>query len=391
MLSDPANQIKTKFKGEPSVVAFMGVFNPPELKPGVPDVFTRDVKVKFRYMSETAENYGKVLYETEIDLAAILSRKSPFAGIIGRDKDLEARIKTVITAKPARKDSAYHMVVSRRAADFMRSSTCQQWGSCLMLSEPDWSNGANLGMFYDFGAYIAYLAGNEFSPKWLTRVTIMPVNPKRKRKSGYDPDAKFPCGHVQTFKGPTMYKNILHDALSELFFQKGLNVNDKCPSYFDSDKYSFGDSHEVHEVEQSAKEETMKNCIDFYTSEKIDERAQVRLSEYERQFNMPHPNPAEVREGVMAEEGRAARRAAERTCENIQYNGNPSRTPMRTAEFLRFVPPGKRRAIGYYYYMDDTGHMGYSMPFPIDDGVHAGNEKKYGKEFVVRLRDLATS
>jgi len=405
LLSDPANEIKTKFKGKNAVVAYMGFFYPPEAS----GVFEKDIVIKLRYIGEDAEDYGKVLYETEVEFSGLLGRKSPFAKILERDPKISGEIKVVATSRPARKDTFLDLVLSRRGADFMRGSTCQYWASCITLNpDPSWmgagsANGAALSMDYDGGGYMAYLARDELSPTWFARALVIPVDEGRKAGDSFPPES-CSCADVETIKGIGGYARIMEAALKEVFYSKGINSTKNCPSKkFSSVNYTFGSPTEANQKMKAMQDLITQNCIEYYYNEKLNERMADIAADFEHRFGgVP---PAGLIQEAENREGAASRRYATRKCK-ISFTREPdvdrdqNNIVISDKEHLKFVPPGGIRVLSWYKYLDSTGDLGYfggrddtdwnHDNYPINDAVHKEVTAKYGDDFVVRLRALAT-
>lgn len=83
------------------------------------------------------------------------------------------KIRPHLTRKPSNKSRTYTLTISRRPADFIRASSCQNWMSCFNMKDGMHMN--SIPDYFEHGAYIAYVSDNEWSPQWYTRMFVIPM------------------------------------------------------------------------------------------------------------------------------------------------------------------------------------------------------------------------
>jgi len=101
-------------------------------------------------------------------------------------RGLEEKLRQIATRGRAveGKESKIKLVISNRPIDFIRSSTCQNYGSCMRIgiqnSSGSGEGGGDMTLATQMylGGYVAYLASDELSPVWKGRVTIIPAMEK---------------------------------------------------------------------------------------------------------------------------------------------------------------------------------------------------------------------
>lgn len=133
-------------------------------------------------------------------------------------KSLKQMIVTAVTSRPSM-ETDLKMVISRRPYDFMRASTCQEWSSCFNLDDGGFAYTTK--MYLDSGAYIVYLAPDEFSTTWLCRVWILTSSPN-------EDGAPVPCVSVQPVYGLTEYQSLVQAAIDMVLAQHGVNRPHDC-------------------------------------------------------------------------------------------------------------------------------------------------------------------
>ena len=397
VLENPDNYpvLRTKYKGKNVIVAFRGFSYPTPEK-----VFEKDITVMFSYISEEADDtLGKSLQDSELPISQITGQKQ-LGKLISNNVDLVREIDKAVKSKPSKKDTFLTVVISTRAADILKASTCQNWTSCLSLSGGYHSGGMvpnslALPFIKDIGGYISYIASNEFSPKWHARALIAPVDPRKSNDADYPPKTA-PCAYVTPAYGIDKYKTMLLSAISEIFYQRGINSG-RCPNQFRGSKIIGYD--DADDRMNRVFSETKKNCIDYHYNLEIEKIMQG----YENAFNMPMP-PSDrdemisKRRGKLREDAQAKCniRARGRTGAPVLTAGPDSRKPI-SDEYIQFVPRGGLATLSYYPYFDthtigsdsDVSMRGGLPHMPITDAVHSDLIQRYGDGFVVRLREVA--
>lgn len=183
-----------------------------------------------------------------------------------KDRELVKQLST--RQKAAEGKTSLKLVISNRPADFMRASTCQSWRSCLhsdLLGSGFNSNA--LPQYIGAGAYVAYIANDEFSPTWYARAFMLPLmakatndptRTKRWMENNYDFNNNF---RVPKVYGATSHKILLEDALSQILRSKGYNTNHLVSG--DTSWYITDDSvkRQTEDLRQTALREAYDNCL----------------------------------------------------------------------------------------------------------------------------------
>jgi hypothetical protein len=337
-----------------------------------------------------------------------------FQRVIATNTKLRDEIERQVRKKPTGEETTTTMIISDRPADMLRASTCQNWHSCVSYSSPAWgatSNGGDLPLISDMGGYIAYVAPGEFSTRWLARAIISPVDPEKTFDYEYPPKVpKFAYVPRHATHGIAADKQILMDALVEIFHQKGINVgaDTKSPSA----RHLIG-WDKVQDGLRWYFAETKKNCINQYYSAQLDQIAQ----DYENTFGsqISKENLAEIADK------KGARASAERLCAitirgftnpgsigiNKQFDDTYTMQPINTT-VAKFVPTGGISAFAYKPYWGvntlDSGDKSIILNEGFaesDTGTDTESyreiERKYKRdkngnpvEFVEKIRELAS-
>jgi len=395
-LSDPGKipALRTKYKGGKNVVIrFMGFEYPNNPK----ELFEKPIAAKFAYVSEDADTNGAILGDTKLAMSEITKRPKEVGKLISTNADLAGEIHKVVTAKPS-KGTVLTMVVSQRAADAMRASSCNNWTSCVSISaSPSGGmvpNSLSTTFVHGIGGYTAYIASSEFDPMWFGRATIAAIDA--------DGDGEPHCAMVTPLYGLPGQTALLRDALTELFHSKGINKT--CPSTVEGSQ--IVGFIEAEKRMKRAYTETKANCISYNYNILLEKRMQ----EYEDTFGTPAGQS--MREQIEAGEGKALRDLASKSCQisvrgrtgvpsDVTSYGSGSRQPI-SSNLIQFVPRGGLAALSYYPYFSydvigrdstvsikQTANGRSYLDFPITDSLHRSIVSKYGEDFVVKLREVA--
>jgi hypothetical protein len=133
-------------------------------------------------------------------------------------KHIENAIKKIATMKTVKKAGGkLTMVISNRPADFLRSSTCQQWTSCMGFRSYPGKSGLNRSLLtkMNMGGYVAYVASDELSPSWMGRMLMTPAMEK--------PGERDSAFIVDQLYGLPQYEGAINSALGVILREHGYN------------------------------------------------------------------------------------------------------------------------------------------------------------------------
>jgi hypothetical protein len=150
--------------------------------------------------------------------------------LFDRVPSLVEQLHKAVTQRPSSTAQNLKMVVSNRPYDLIRASSCQAWTSCFNMR-----NGCHndtVRTFVEYGAYIVYIADDEWSPTWYSRLYLVPANGDRT------------CLMIQKPYGLPDYKRLVMDAAKTLLYENGCNSRD-CTRQFPASVRRFPWSNEL--------------------------------------------------------------------------------------------------------------------------------------------------
>lgn len=170
--------------------------------------------------------------------------------LLKKNPSLETKLHRIVTQKPSHTEQNLKLVISNRPYDLMRASSCQAWMSCFNLYDGCHNN--TIHTLIDYGAYIAYVTDDEWSPTWYSRAYLIPA------------DEESTCFMIQPAYGLPDYKRITIDAVKTLLHTRGCNL-EKCRSRFPYgvSHYLWTDDLKVTDIDyDSMRDDAFELCLE---------------------------------------------------------------------------------------------------------------------------------
>ena len=187
-------------------------------------------------MSGTSDNGKEMGFVETIAISDLFVKGGLFGNQESRHRivklaSVESAITKISTTRAMKSDpnggmSAIKMIISNRPADFIRSSTCQPWTSCMGFRSFHGTPGSNRALLtkMNLGGYIIYVANEELSPHWHARMSITPAMEKPN-----DPDDLNERNPTMMFRvdqpyGLPQYMPLMEKALAIILRDNGYNA-----------------------------------------------------------------------------------------------------------------------------------------------------------------------
>ncbi len=343
------------------------------------DSAEQDFRVKINYIGE-----GNIVGSSEYNFSSLLSDKvlkafPEFNSWISTANDAYTReIKKLVKSKPTRRDQAFTITISRRPADFIRASTCQNWASCMNLNTSGGEHRGHILNAFDHGSYIAYIASDELSTTWLGRCWLHIVKPwvdlGGRTEADFPKDTK--CMMKQPYYGLKPYKNIFEKALEVILKENDVNTT-KCitvPSLSPKVQIASSNAFVWKDYAEERTRALRSICARWVEEEKIP----YHMNRWEKD-----------KENVPESDAKEAARVAFRRTVKDQYMS--SCTPQHNAggnainnDFRKYAQPGELRKLKYEVWLDAPRDY---IKVILDEDV-ARDKAEFGENFVVKLRPV---